>query len=138
MSAGPAELAQSREPAVRLLALKCDDAGSRSVDIPTLEAALALRQPSDDDEVSSSRRQQATDQATDAHRAAGLQDMEELDAAGVYAAVKPPQGEVQLQASWPQLRPQLRPYQRRAASWMVQREKGFLVRPHSCRMPGER
>ena len=51
-----------------------------------------------------------------------------MDAASIYSLVKPPKDlKVELQGSFKQLRPQLRPYQRRAASWMVQREKGFLV-----------
>ena len=52
-----------------------------------------------------------------------------MDAASIYSLVKPPKDlKVELQGSFKQLRPQLRPYQCRAASWMVQREKGFLVR----------
>ena len=67
-----------------------------------------------------------------------MQQQEEAcwDAAGIYAAVKPPLEEGKLQESFPQLRPMLRPYQRRAASWMVRREKGWLVCPcfagHAC------
>ena len=54
----------------------------------------------------------------------------DMHAASIYSLVRPPKDlEVDLQGSFQQLRPQLRPYQQRAASWMVQREKGFLVSP---------
>ena len=62
----------------------------------------------------------------------------DLDAAAIYDLIKPPKVESDLQGSFKQLRPQLRPYQRRAASWMVQREKGFLVCPAALAEQAER
>lgn len=47
-----------------------------------------------------------------------------LHAARVYEHVKPTGQEPAVDAQLPELRPQLRPYQRRAASWMVAREQG--------------
>lgn len=52
---------------------------------------------------------------------------EGFDAAELYAAVKPSGNEPQLPQDNPKLRPTLRPYQKRAAAWMVAREKGALV-----------
>ncbi len=51
-----------------------------------------------------------------------------FDAAEVYAAVRPSARAPALEADLPALRPELRPYQRRAAAWMVARERGELVR----------
>ena len=45
-----------------------------------------------------------------------------LDAARVYAHIKPSGLEAALETELPQLRPRLRPYQLRAAAWMVARE----------------
>ena len=50
-----------------------------------------------------------------------------FDAAELYTAVKPSGCEPELQQDLPQLNPVLRSYQRRAAAWMVAREKGQLV-----------
>lgn len=47
----------------------------------------------------------------------------EADAAEIYAAVKPSGTEPEWEGPLPQLRPVLRPYQRRAVHWMVQRER---------------
>ena len=52
----------------------------------------------------------------------GVQVAGELDIADVYAAVRPTGKEPQLDGDLPQLIPKLRPYQRRAAAWMVGRE----------------
>lgn len=52
---------------------------------------------------------------------------EGFDAAELYAAVKPSGNEPQLPQDNPKLRPTLRPYQRRAAAWMVGRETGAVV-----------
>ncbi|KAJ8624598.1 hypothetical protein MRB53_033128 [Persea americana] len=49
-----------------------------------------------------------------------------FDAAGFYEALKPSKEEPMLEDEFPELLLQLRPYQRRAAYWMVQREKGTL------------
>ena len=50
-----------------------------------------------------------------------------FDAAELYTAVKPSGREPELQQDLPQLNPVLRSYQRRAAAWMVAREKGQRV-----------
>ncbi|CAK9136717.1 unnamed protein product [Ilex paraguariensis] len=47
-----------------------------------------------------------------------------FDAAVFYEAIKPSKEDSMLQDHLPDLLPELRPYQRRAAYWMVQREKG--------------
>ncbi|WOK95874.1 hypothetical protein Cni_G04581 [Canna indica] len=47
----------------------------------------------------------------------------QLDVAGFYEAIKPSREEPMLDEELPDLLPCLRPYQRRAAYWMVQREK---------------
>ena len=56
-----------------------------------------------------------------------LPDGEGFDAAELYTAVKPSGSEPQLPQDNPKLRPTLRPYQRRAAAWMVARETGAWV-----------
>nr|TKW36527.1 hypothetical protein SEVIR_2G446300v2 [Setaria viridis] len=48
----------------------------------------------------------------------------QFDLAAFYEAVKPSINAEQLEGGLPDLIPQLRPYQLRAAHWMVQREKG--------------
>ncbi|KAK1388404.1 E3 ubiquitin-protein ligase SHPRH [Heracleum sosnowskyi] len=52
-----------------------------------------------------------------------LQKRKKFDAAGFYEAIKPSKKYPMLE-DMPDLLPKLRPYQRRAAYWMVQREKG--------------
>ncbi|OMO89955.1 E3 ubiquitin-protein ligase SHPRH-like protein, partial [Corchorus olitorius] len=47
-----------------------------------------------------------------------------FDVAGFYEAIKPSKENSMLEDEFPDLLPVLRPYQRRAAYWMVQREKG--------------
>lgn len=54
-----------------------------------------------------------------------------FDAAEVYAAVKPTGLEPELSTGSTQLKPTLRPYQKRAAAWMVAREQQPQVVP--CR-----
>nr|XP_043631781.1 E3 ubiquitin-protein ligase SHPRH [Erigeron canadensis] len=49
-----------------------------------------------------------------------------FDVSGFYEAIKPSKGNQMLIDDMPELLPELRPYQRRAAFWMVQREKGAL------------
>ncbi|PRQ59652.1 putative DNA helicase chromatin regulator PHD family [Rosa chinensis] len=46
-----------------------------------------------------------------------------FDVAGFYEAIKPSKADTMLQDVLPDLLPELKPYQRRAAYWMVQREK---------------
>ncbi|XP_020226329.1 E3 ubiquitin-protein ligase SHPRH [Cajanus cajan] len=46
-----------------------------------------------------------------------------FDPAGFYEAIKPSKAEPMLEDDMPELLPKLRPYQRRAAFWMVEREK---------------
>ncbi|CAL0315584.1 unnamed protein product [Lupinus luteus] len=46
-----------------------------------------------------------------------------FDPAGFYEAIKPSKAEPMLEDDIPELLPELRPYQRRAAFWMVKREK---------------
>lgn len=47
-----------------------------------------------------------------------------FDVAGFYEAIKPSKADAMLQDDLPDLLPELKPYQRRAAYWMVRREKG--------------
>ena len=58
---------------------------------------------------------------------------EGFDVAELYAAVKPSGNEPQLPQNNPKLRPTLRPYQRRAAAWMVARETGLCVCSHTLK-----
>lgn len=51
-----------------------------------------------------------------------------LDVFGFYEAIKPSKDNPVLIDDMPDLLPELRPYQRRAAFWMVQREKGAFGR----------
>ncbi|XP_057442384.1 uncharacterized protein LOC130734094 isoform X2 [Lotus japonicus] len=48
-----------------------------------------------------------------------------FDPAGFYEAIKPSKSEPMLEDEIPELLPELRPYQRRAAFWMVEREKAL-------------
>ncbi|CAK8537765.1 unnamed protein product [Lathyrus sativus] len=48
-----------------------------------------------------------------------------FDPAGFYEAIKPSKAEPMLEDDIPELLPELRPYQRRAAFWMVKREKAM-------------
>ncbi|KAL3521327.1 hypothetical protein ACH5RR_019476 [Cinchona calisaya] len=54
-----------------------------------------------------------------------------FDVAGFYEAIRPSKEEPMLDVQLPNLLPELRPYQRRAAYWMVQREKGVSERSGS-------
>ena len=55
-----------------------------------------------------------------------------FDVAELYAAVKPQGNEPELSANNPKLRPKLRPYQKRAAAWMVAREHQQQVICNPC------
>lgn len=57
-----------------------------------------------------------------------MEDIGEADALEIYKAVKPTGKERELQGDLPQLASTLHPHQRRAASWMVDRETGPEVR----------
>ncbi|XP_034896737.1 uncharacterized protein [Populus alba] len=48
----------------------------------------------------------------------------QFDVAGLYEAIKPSKSDPMLEDDLPDMLPTLRPYQRRAAHWMVQQEKG--------------
>ena len=50
-----------------------------------------------------------------------------FDVAELYAAVKPEGNEPELAGDNPKLRPTLRPYQKRAAAWMVSQENASQV-----------
>ncbi len=50
-----------------------------------------------------------------------------FDVAELYAAVKPEGNEAELAGDNPKLRPTMRPYQKRAAAWMVSRENASQV-----------
>ncbi|ERN04198.1 E3 ubiquitin-protein ligase SHPRH isoform X1 [Amborella trichopoda] len=54
----------------------------------------------------------------------GPQRRRRFSAAAFYEAIKPSKEEPMLKDELPDLIPQLRPYQRRAAYWMIQRERG--------------
>ena len=66
-------------------------------------------------------------QQVSAEEASAQEAQHFFDAAELYTAVKPSGREPELQQDLPQLNPVLRSYQRRAAAWMVAREKGQLV-----------
>ncbi|KAF8680793.1 hypothetical protein HU200_045640 [Digitaria exilis] len=51
----------------------------------------------------------------------------QFDLAAFYESIKPSLNAKQLEGGLPDLVPQLRPYQLRAAHWMVQREKGNIL-----------
>lgn len=51
-----------------------------------------------------------------------------FDPAGFYEAIKPSKAEPMIEDDIPELLPELRPYQRRAAFWMVKREKAMEER----------
>lgn len=57
-------------------------------------------------------------------------------AAAIYAAVRPSGREPALEGRFPKLTVELRPYQRRAAGWMVSREVHRL--PHELVKPSSR
>ncbi|KAM1069775.1 hypothetical protein ACFX13_001692 [Malus domestica] len=52
-----------------------------------------------------------------------------FDVSGFYEAIKRSKADAMLQADMPDLLPELKPYQRRAAYWMVHREKGYAESP---------
>ncbi|CAI9091902.1 OLC1v1027013C1 [Oldenlandia corymbosa var. corymbosa] len=54
----------------------------------------------------------------------GAKKRARIDIGGFYEAITPSKAEPMLDVHLPGLLPELRPYQRRAAYWMVQREKG--------------
>ena len=70
---------------------------------------------------------------------AGNESPAAFDAAELYAAVKPQGNEPELSCSSTKLRPTLRPYQKRAAAWMVGREQQTQVRSQCSNgaMPAE-
>ncbi|KAK3026816.1 hypothetical protein RJ639_041888 [Escallonia herrerae] len=72
----------------------------------SISTDIKIDSPMETDEVSSASRKPAV-----------------FDVAGFYEAVKPSKEEPMLENEMPDLLPKLRPYQLRAAYWMVQREK---------------
>ncbi len=96
------------------------------------------QQPQQQQELSSSQQQPAANGSTlhaSVSRASESDDDsgEEtggFDVAELYAAVKPEGNEPELAGDNPKLRPTLRPYQKRAAAWMVSRENASQVQ--SC------
>lgn len=57
-----------------------------------------------------------------------VEDIAEADAMEIYTAVKPTGKERELEANLPQLTSTLHRHQRRAAAWMVDRERGAQVK----------
>ncbi|KAL3695861.1 hypothetical protein R1sor_009937 [Riccia sorocarpa] len=73
-------------------------------------------------EIHSLRRRSSEEAMTEVH--AAVSDKQPFDPTALYDAVKPLRTEECPDLSFPQLLPELRPYQRRAVFWMVQREEG--------------
>jgi hypothetical protein len=106
--------------------------------LPSLQGKDMQQQQQQQQELSSSQQQPAANSSTlhaSVSKASEADDNSGgetggFDVAELYAAVKPEGSEPELAGDNPKLRPTLRPYQKRAAAWMVSREDASQVHSH--------